>query len=240
MGRSFLILIIPLSLFDFISEAQVRGSDVQLITSVSATGDTLPDNQLLFNGRVWQSMYSNVVGDEFLISKDWLTGDVSINEMTFPDVQLRYDIFNDQLLAKYNNAIFVQLNKEFIREFTLTRENRKYTFQNFSGGKDNPVNGFGQVLYKGDIYLIIKTVKQILPLAVDNKYDEFYQLQTIYVLKGDKFYKVTGRKDLISILADRKQQIQTFIRENKIRIRRKEAESYIPVLKFYDTLKDGV
>jgi hypothetical protein len=195
---------------------------------------------MLFNGRIWRSLYSNVVGDEFLYSKDWLTGDLNINEITFHDVLLRYDIYNDQLLAYYNRTIFVQLNKELIREFTLVHEFKKDTFKNFSGGKDNPVNGFGQVLYGGNTYLIIKHEKRIQELAVDNKYDQFYQLQTLYILKRGKFYKVNSKRDLINILSDKKQLVQNYIREKKIRVRKKVPESYIPVLKYYDTLKDAV
>jgi hypothetical protein len=185
-------------------------------------------------------MYSEVVGDEFFFSKDWLPGDVNINEITFHNVLLRYDIYNDQLLANYSRMTIVQLNKELIREFTLIHGNQKDTFKNFSGGKDNPVNGFGQVLYEGNIYLIIKHEKRIQQLAVDNKYDEFYQLRTVYILKGDKFNKVNGKRDLLNILSDRKQQVQAYIRENKIRVRKKDPESYIPVVKFYDTLKNAV
>jgi hypothetical protein len=235
MGRLFLIYIISLSV-NYFFEVPVRGSDLRLAGPYSLISDTISDEQLLFNGRVWRSLNSNVVGDEFLFSKDWLTGDVNINEITFHDVLLRYDIYNDQLLANYKRTTFVQLNKELIREFTLVHEYKKDTFKNFSGGNDNPVNGFGQVLYGGKSYLIIKHEKRIQQLAVDDKYDQFYQLQTIYILKGGRFYKLNGKKDLIDILSDKKQQVQTYIRENKIRVRKKVPESYIPVLKYYDTL----
>lgn len=223
----------------FISESTVTGSEPLVAGSVTSIRDTIPDEQLLFNGRVWRSLYSNTVGDEFLFSKEWLIGDVNINEIEFHNVLLKYDILNDQLLASYNKVTIVQLNKELIREFKLSHDNRKDTFQNFSGGNDNTVNGFGQVLYKGNIYLILKNIKRIQQLAFDNKYDEFYQQQAVYILKGDRFYKVKGKKELLEILSDRKQQIQTYIRENKIKIRKNAPESFIPVVKFYDTFKDA-
>jgi len=240
MGRSILIIFILFSAFVFYSEVPVIGSYLPGIYSTPATDDTIPDRQLLFNGRIWRSLYSNIVGNEFLFSNDWLIGDVNINEITFHNVQLRYDIFNDQLLAILNQGIVVQLNKELIKEFTLSFEFGRNNFENFDTGKDNPVKGFGQVLYKGDIYLIIKQVKKINQLAIDNKYDEFYQLKTSYILKGGNFYKVTGRRDLINILSDKKQQVHIFIKENRIRIRKKYPASFIPVLQFYDTLKDAV
>ena len=238
MGRLFLIYIISLSAYCFF-EVPVRGSDLLPLDPGSLIGDTIADNQLLFNGRIWKNLNSNVVGDEFLFSKEWITGDININEITFHDVPLRYDIYNDQLLAYYNRTTFVQLNKELIREFTLEYLNKKNTFKNFSGGKDNPVNGFGQVLYEGNTYLIIKHEKRIQQLAVDNKFDQFYQLQTLYILKTGKYYRVNSKRDLINILSDKKQQVQNYIREKKIRVRKKVPESYIPVLQYYDTLKDA-
>jgi hypothetical protein len=238
MGRFLLILIILISPKVFSNEVPTGDFDLSRINSFTSIRDTIPDDQLLFNGRIWRSAYSYVVGDEFLFSKEWFNGDVTMNEMTFHNVRLRYDILNDQLLVFYNKTTFIQLNKEMIKEFTITHDLQKDTFENFSGGKDNPVNGFGQVLYKGNIYLIYKHIKRIQQLAVDNKYDEFYKQQTLYILKEGKFYKVNGRKDLINILSDKKQKVQVYMRENKLRIKKKEPASYIPVLKYYDTLKD--
>jgi hypothetical protein len=240
MGRLVLTLFIFFSAFEFSYEAPVIGTYLPLIYPDSTIHDTIPDRQLLFNGRIVRSSYSKIIGHQFFLTKDWLKGDVNINEITFHNIQLKYDIYNDQLIAFLNQVTAVQLNKELIKEFTLTIENRKDIFENFNTGKDNPVNGFGQVLYKGDIYLINKYVKRIQQLAISNRYDEFYQQQALYILKGGNFYKVTGKKDLINILSDKKQQVQKYIKENKIRIRKKDPASFIPVLKFYDAFKNVV
>jgi hypothetical protein len=234
MGRLVLILFIFYSLFELFSEYPILGSDLPAIYSVSLIHDTIPDNQLLFNGRIVRSSNLKIIGDEFLFTKDWLIGDVNINDITFHDIRLKYDIYNDQLIAAYNQVTAVQLNKELIKEFILTFENRKVIFENFSTIKDNPVNGFGQVLYKGETCLIIKHAKKIQELAVNNRFDEYYQIQTIYLLKEGRFYKVTDRKDLLDILSDKKKQVQMYLKEHKIKIRKKDPSSIIPLLKFYD------
>jgi hypothetical protein len=240
MGRFFLILIFFPSGLYFTTGISVNGANLSLNNSFSIVHDSLADKQLLFNGRVWRSAYSNFVGDEFLYTKEWLSGKVTINGTIFKNVLIRYDILNDQLLAMLNLGTIVQLNKERINGFTLTFENREITFENFNYRINNPSKGFCQIIYKGDVYLIIKHVKRIQELAVENKYDAFYQQQSLYILKGGNFLKITRKKDLIDALSDKKQQVQNYIREERIRIRTRNPESFIPLLKFYDSLKNAV
>ncbi len=71
MGRFLLILIILISPKVFSNEVPTGDFDLSRINSFTSIRDTIPDDQLLFNGRVWRSAYSYVVGDEFLFSKEW-------------------------------------------------------------------------------------------------------------------------------------------------------------------------
>jgi hypothetical protein len=42
---------------------------------------------------------------------------------------------------------------------------------------------------------------------------------------------------MINVLSDREEQIKKFMRENKIKVRKKRPGSFIPVLEFYESLK---
>jgi hypothetical protein len=237
MDRLLLVISIFFILLSDISGNTGRKIIFPPFCSFSEKQDTIPDKQLLFNGRLWRSLYSNVIGGEFIFSKDWLNGEVVINDMLFKNVPLRYDIFNDQLIAMINQGTFIQLNKELIKGFNLPFKGMLNQFENFGNESGSSVKGFGQILYKGKIYFIIKQKKQIKKLAVDNKYDEFYQTETLFILKDKIFYRVSGRKDLLKALSEKKEQLKNYIRENKIRIRKKKPETFIPVLKYYDDLK---
>lgn len=234
MLRQFLIISFIFALSIQI-HGSVPGSDYPDNFS-PAKQDSIIDRQLLFNGRIWRSRYSNILGGEFLFSKNWLNGEITINDLTFKNIPLRYDIYNDQLITMVNQGTFVQLNKELTEGFVLAFENRKYIFQNFGNGS-NSLKGFGQVLYKGDVSFILKYSKIIKLLAVENKYDEFNEDRTLYLLKNGSFFRITGKNDLIKALSDKELQLTNFIRANKIKIRKKDPESFIPVIKFYDNLK---
>jgi hypothetical protein len=136
-----------------------------------------------------------------------------------------------------NQGTFVQLNKELIKGFVLSFENKKYAFENFGNESTKSIIGFGQVLYKGKISLILKHTKLIKLLAVENKYDEFYEVQALFLLKNGSFLRISGKNDLIKALSDKELQLKNFIRENKIKIRKRDPDSFIPVVKFYDNLK---
>jgi hypothetical protein len=236
--RELLLVISIISVFSInLSGISVKKNNPPMGCLTAGKNDTIPDRQLLFNGRIWRSMYSNILGSEFIFSKDWLIGEVFINDMEFRKVPLRYDIFNDQLISMLNPGTFVQLNKELVKWFVLPFENNNKLFENFESIPGNPIKGFGQVLYKGKSSFIIKHSKLIKLLAVENKYDEFYEVRTLYILKDGNFLRISGKKELIKALSDKKEMIKDFITKNKIRIKKKNPESFIPVIKYYDNIK---
>jgi hypothetical protein len=234
MRRHFILFSISFILITNLSPAAIPEN---LIFDKIAGFDTIPEKQLLFNGRIWRSLYSNVFGDEFLITRDWVNGDVEINDMIFKNIPLRYDIYNDELLTVVNQGTFIRLNRELTKGFMLPLENKKMTFQNFGNKPGSPVKGYAQVLYKGNICLLIKQKKMIRELAVQNKYDEFYQEQTLYILKDGFFYRVSGKRDMLNALSDKEPQLKSFMREKRIRVWKKEPESFLPVIIYYDNLK---
>ena len=203
----------------------------------SVKPDSVTERQLLFNGRIWRSLYSGILGGEFLFSQNWLNAEVTINDMTFKNIPLRYDIFNDQLITMVNQGTFVQLNKELIKGFVLSFENKKFAFENFENGSSGSFSGYAQVLYKGNVSFILKHSKTIKLLAVENRYDEFLEVQTLYILKNGSFFRISGKNDLLKIFSDKELQLKNYIRNNNIKIRKKDPDSFIPVIKFYDNLK---
>jgi hypothetical protein len=237
MDRLLLVISIVFILLSDISGAPCKIFLVNRPFSSVIDQDTIPDKQLLYNGRFWRNLYSNIVGGEFLLSQEWLTGDLIINEIRFKNIPLRYDVYNDQLITMINQANYIQLNKELIEGFSLLYQYKPYYFENFGNEAGSAVKGFAQVLYKGKTCLILKQKKQINKLAVEKKYDEFYLTETLYILKDGSINRISGKKDILNVLSDKEELLKKYIKENKIRVRKKKPESFIPVLEFYDRIK---
>ena len=137
MNKNFL-----LSIFLFVI---VSISGICSVTNDSSakplqTGPT-KDYQVLFTGKEWHNLYTAIKGDQFLFSKDFVPGTVSINGKTYIDISLNYDIFNDEILIPANKGIILQLNKEIVDSFTLGFDNKIYKF--FNNTKPYDISRFG-------------------------------------------------------------------------------------------------
>ena len=202
----------------------------------SGRQDTL-DEQLLFNGRVWRNLYHLIKGDQFLFTKEFLTGTVTVNDKLFNNIRIKYDIYNDEIQTITNHGIILQLNKEMVDMFTVKYEDKTYLFQRLEPDSMNILTGYVNILYDGSTSLLVKYKKEILQLAVENRYDLFNQLQRIYVRKENKTYPISSKIDFLNLLSDKKPQIRKYIKNNKLKISKKIPESFIPVIEFYNTLK---
>jgi hypothetical protein len=210
------------------------GSQTGIFLSVN---DTLNDRQILYNGRVWRNRYYMVMEDQFFLSKDFIPGSITIAGKTFDNLNVRYDIFSDQLLTPLNHGPVIQLNKEMIDSFSLTFMNKKWRFVNIKEDSLNLYNGYVNVLYKGKSDLYVKYSKEIALLAVDKKYDKFYQLQKIYLVKNNIVNQISGKRNFLKLFGDDEQAVKDYIRKNKLVLSKKNPESFVPVICFYDNLR---
>jgi hypothetical protein len=198
--------------------------------------DTLADNQLLYNGREWKNLYYMLKKDQFLFSKDFLSGSVTMNGKTFKNIIIKYDIFKDEILTLSDPGGILQLNKEMVNSFSIFFQNKIYHFISIPEDSSKVLKGYVNVLYKGKTSLYLKYIKKIDRVAVEGEYDKFYQVSRIYFVKDNQANLITGRGDLFKILDKDKTQIKEFMRENKIRVSKREPDSFIPVIRYYDSI----
>jgi len=198
--------------------------------------DTIPENQGLYNGRVWRNFYSAVEGDQFLFLKEFLPGSVTMKGRTFPDIMIMYDIFKDEILTPYKPVGILQLNKELADSFSILFLNKKYHFERIQGSSMEELNGYCNIIYKGGSELLVRYIKKIEKLADGGRYDKFYQLNRIFLERNGKIYLISSKRDFIKIFSDYRKQIRNFINKNNITVLRGDAESFVPLLQFTDTL----
>jgi len=198
--------------------------------------DTI-DNQILYNGRLWRNLYSRVKGDPFLFTEEFLTGTVTIGNKTFNNVSIKYDVFKDELIALSERGFLLQLNKEVIDAFSFNWHERLYQFRKLNSDSLKNPNGFVNVLADGDVSLLVKYKKDILYLAIDNRYDLFNQTHRIYIVKDGETYLVNSKKELLGLLNSRKQEIKSFVSDNKLKLSRNNPDSFMAVVGYYNELQ---
>lgn len=200
---------------------------------------SIPDsmgNQILYNGRVWRNLYYHVKGDQFLFTSASLHGTVTMEGTEFRNLMIQYDIYKDEILTPTNHACILQLNKEKVDQFTLEYLDRIYFFRKFETDSVTNLSGYVNILYNGTTSLLVKYKKELLFLAYENEYDLFNQIHRIYIMKGGKIFPANSKKELFDLLRDHKQELKTYIKSRKLQVTKKDPESFIPVLEYYDNL----
>jgi hypothetical protein len=198
--------------------------------------DPIKEDQILYNGKLWHNIYNNVKGDQFLFSKDFLQGSLTISGKSCKDVIINYDIYNDEIITITNHGSMLQLNKEMVDSFTLDFEYKTYRFINTQEDSLAGIKGYVNVLYKGKSALYIKYKKEIQLLAVDDKYDLFFQTYRIYFVKEGIVYQINNKKDLLKVLYEDKVQLKEFMKKNKLKISKSAPDSFVPVIRYYDNI----
>ena len=195
------------------------------------------DKQLLLNGRIWRNPYLKAIGNQFFLSDSFLKGSVFFNGRRFDNLDLLYDIKSDELLLKTESHPVIIMNKEMVDSFILVFNNRDYHIINFGNESSGVLRGYVNIIYDGPSTLYVKYRKDFQPLAVDGRYDLFYFENSAFLKKGNEIMPVVGKKKLLFLLEDKKKDIRHYIRSNRLKIRQKDPETYIPVLQYYDSLR---
>ena len=194
------------------------------------------DKQMLYNGRAWRNLYSKVIGDQFLFTKEFMTGTVTIDGKVFRNLPIKYDIFNDQILTITDRGIIIQLNKEMVSKFSVGYKNTVYKFARMDPDSVNALSGYVDILYDGNVSLYVKHRKEILFLAVDHKSDLFEESHRVYLEKDGKIFLISSKSDLLNTLIDNKKQVRSFIRSKKLMVTKRNPWSLVPVIEYYNSL----
>ena len=195
------------------------------------------DDYLILNGKLWRNLYLGIKGTPYFLSGEYLTGDITFNGKVFRDKYIRYDLFNDEVVLWVNSSTTLILNKEMVDEFTINYMDNKYHVINMGEDSAGLMNGFVVEYYEGPTALYVKYRKEIEILGVDNRYDLFIQMHKIYIRKDGELIQISGSGQLMRLLADRKTELKKYIRQNKLTIMKSEPQTFILLLKYYDSLR---
>ncbi len=198
--------------------------------------DTTKDIQLLYNGKIWRNLYYNVNENQFLFSNDYLPGSITINGKTFHNILLKYDIFKDEILTPSDPGGTVQLNKEKVDSFSVRFHTKIYNFKKLREDTIRATDLYYNVLYQGKTCFCIKYYKKIEKLAVEGQYDSFYQFSKLFFVRNKEFIQISGKGDLLKAMESKRDLVKIFIKKNKLSITENEPESFIPVIRFYDSI----
>ena len=77
---------------------------------------------------------------------------------------------------------------------------------------------------------------KVSQLSINGENERFYQVEKLYVAKGDKIFQITGKNDLFNIFKDQKELLKSYIKKYNLKLSEKEPESFIPVVKYCESI----
>jgi hypothetical protein len=173
----------------------------------------------LINGRRYVNLYPTAAGHPFLGEDKFYRGNIVINNISYTNVDIKYDICNQKIHLQYpyfsGNTDKIILVEEFIYGFEIDgRLFRKYTF---------PETGprFYQVVSQGNIYCLYHWKKELLKgLSGQSFFTYSPEKHLSYLVIDNKLSPFNRRQSFLKLLPRKyNKDIKLYLRSNQIWIR---------------------
>ncbi|MGX1929963.1 hypothetical protein [Flagellimonas sp. 2504JD4-2] len=170
---------------------------------------------------------------KFFKSSDFLNGNVTYKNQSYLGLQLKYDLYEGNVLVRLPNRIggtTLMLIKDEIQDFTIDG----HAFSAIEGKDEEGVDfsGFYEKLFTGTYLELHARYKKDALERRDKKnlYYEFNDGENEHlILYQRKFYHIEGKKDLVKLFPEYKDEIRTHYKRNKTKEKRR-AESFMSSL----------
>jgi hypothetical protein len=169
---------------------------------------------------------------------DWQKADVYFtNGTAIKDLEVRYNVFSNQILYKEKDKIYLIGAPDSILELKFpdkTMIYKEYTLQ------QKTLKSFFEVIQSGKATLLNKYEIEVTPanyneaLMSGNKNDVLNLVQKLYILKGNTIVPLKKKATILELLGDKKSEITSFMAKEKLSIKKKK--DMATLLAFYNQL----
>jgi len=179
-------------------------------------------NPVLYNGKIYTYFVpSKVEGHQFIYEKEYLKGSVTIKDIKYDDLQMNYDLLNQEILLNYTttngaNQLIV-LSKAWLNKFTLNGS----TFQLIeASGLPNRIY---QVIGNGDILLLYSWSKDMVHdnLSGIPVYKFTVPKKELFIYRKNQIRKFRSNRTFLKLFNGTKQQeIKKYLRQQKVNVKK--------------------
>ena len=196
-----------------------------------------PETGLYNGGQYVDYIYTIKEGNPYFLSTGYAEGSLCYDKVHYQQVQLIYDMVKECLITQDPTHLYkVALNNEKISSFSILGHN---FVRLIADSSDNqlPGTGFYECLYSGSLAVFKKEKKELKDREVSNNIIRYVQVTSDYYIRKDgKYFPVGNKKSVLHLLADRKKQLESYIRKNSLKIRRNPDIAYAGIAAYYDTI----
>jgi hypothetical protein len=192
----------------------------------------------LINGYQYINQYPKMSGHAFLGSNEFVPGKLIINNKTYTDIPVKYDIRNQDVIISYINSFGnvneLVLQKNFITEFDIKDKHfKKFSF---------PETGtqFFQVISNNRIpclYFWEKTLT-VSSSSLASYYEYSDQNKKTYLVINSHLRQYKGKHSFIKLFPDEMQSpIKKYMKSHKINIKSATDRSVKELIEFCENQK---
>ena len=173
-------------------------------------------NISLYNGIQYQEKYRTLEGNhKYYLSTEYQVGYLVYENQSYYDIQMKYDLFNDQLIVKLpfrSGFNFIQLDKDKVDKFFINNNqfHTLYKQDEKTLSKDN--YGYFQVLFnKNNLRLYKKHIKNRKEfLDKEFIYSVFTEEYKYFIYLNNQIYELSSKGSLIKLFPKQKKVINAF------------------------------
>lgn len=189
----------------------------------------------LYNGSEHKDYFSRDEEHPYFAIDDWQYGDLLYDEELYKNVPMFYDLSRDKIISEHLlNGAKIELISEKIMRFSIGG----HTFVRLhKNGSAVISDGFYDLLYDGVAKVYVKREK-ILQQKIESNdiIARFDERNRIIILKDGKYFSVGKKGSVLEVFGDRKQDLKSFLKKNKIKFKAGRETAIIRLAEFYDTL----
>ncbi len=200
---------------------------------------TVGEQSSLYNGPEYYFYDPIYKGNAYFMDMNAFTpGTIYYDGTLYKNVPMLYDIYSDKVVVLlYNHFSKFSLLRERVKSFDFL----DHHFINIAADSldNNAVisPGFYDELYKGKVQVLARRAKNIQNNPGTTNYESYFNpIKSYYLKKNNIYYSVGGEGSFMSVLKDKKKELQQYIRANKIKFRRNPEEAMVKIASYYDHL----
>jgi hypothetical protein len=201
--------------------------------SLSANGQSIDFAAEIFNGKEHPGYFTGIAGTPYYLDNDWQPGSVIYRDIYYPSMWVKYDLVQKEIIVRH------PANKLAITLFTPRISSFSISGRNFVRIGENDTSCLAPGIYeevkKGKLNFYILRSKYLLETATAAGLEkEFLTNDSYYVIKDGKCYPLKKKKNIWSLIDQKKSLIKTDLRKKDLKYRKNREATLTEIITYYN------
>jgi hypothetical protein len=191
------------------------------------------DKDRLYTGIEYVGYDHRLKGNQFYETDAWSVGAVTYNGSRFDSIPMLYDLVRDVVVIEHPVGFRLTLRSDKLPMFSLMN----HTFIRLTDSTSRGFRrGFYDLLYNGPTQLLARRAKEVVIDPTREAYGRFDAKTIYYLRKEGQYVPVKTKGSLFNALRDRKKELASYARKQKIRFKEDPEASIVKLTQYYDQL----